>query len=265
MPVSTIRSRRSPYTAAASRIVRSARGRRPPTSGSSVRRTVPSARDAQVVAAGGEQRDARGRSGRRARASRTVSGDARSSRSASEPVKPGGHVLDDHDAAAEVGRAAPGRARRAPAGRRSSRRSPSPACPPAAGGRAGEARERTEPPAAVAAARPGGATRAARWRLVVELAKNASGSVSRPGLATSSTAPSASASTARAPCAGENADTTTTATIGSAARSSFRTPMPSRPGMARSSDSTSGRCFAHSRERLVAVGGRPRRPPLPAP
>ena len=31
--------------------------------------------------------------------------------------------------------------------------------------------------------------------------------------------------------------------------------MPSRPGMARSSDRTSGRCFGALHERLVAVGG----------
>ena len=76
------------------------------------------------------------------------------------------------------------------------------------------------------------------------------------GLGTRSKAPSASASTARAPWAGEKALTTMTGTSG--APLSFRarsTPMPSRPGMARSSVIASGRVRAALRERLVAVAG----------
>ena len=63
------------------------------------------------------------------------------------------------------------------------------------------------------------------------------------GLATRSNAPSASASTARAPWAGENADTTTTGTdVALPARSARSTPRPSRPGMCRSRVIASGRC-----------------------
>ena len=86
------------------------------------------------------------------------------------------------------------------------------------------------------------------------------------GLATRSIAPSASASTARAPCAGEKADTTTTGT-GSAlpARSARSTPRPSRPGMCRSSVSASGRCSlqaasASSPSAAVATTSKPWRP-----
>src|SRR3954447_15520327 len=63
------------------------------------------------------------------------------------------------------------------------------------------------------------------------------------GLGTRSKAPSASASTARAPWAGEKADTTTTGTdVPRPARSALSTPRPSRPGMCRSSVIASGRC-----------------------
>jgi hypothetical protein len=86
------------------------------------------------------------------------------------------------------------------------------------------------------------------------------------GLATRSNAPSASASTARAPCAGENAETTTTGT-GSArpSRSARSTPMPSSPGIARSSVSASGRCSRHaasaaSPSAAVATTSKPCRP-----
>ena len=77
------------------------------------------------------------------------------------------------------------------------------------------------------------------------------------GLATRSNAPSASASTARAPWAGEKAETTTTGT-GSAlpARSARSTPRPSRPGMCRSSVIASGRCSIAGGQRLIAVGRR---------
>ena len=62
------------------------------------------------------------------------------------------------------------------------------------------------------------------------------------GLATRSNAPSASASTARAPWAGEKAETTTTGTDSALpARSARSTPRPSRPGMCRSSVIASGR------------------------
>src|ERR1700754_2821015 len=95
---------------------------------------------------------------------------------------------------------------------------------------------------------------------------NASSDSPIAGLATRSNAPSARASTTRAPWAGENAETTTTGT-GSAlpARSARRTPRPSRPGMWRSSVSASGRCASHaarasSPAAAVATTSKPCRP-----
>ena len=75
------------------------------------------------------------------------------------------------------------------------------------------------------------------------------------GLATRSKAPSARASTARAPWAGEKAETTTTGTARARpSRSARSTPRPSRPGIAgRASARPAG--GAAQRERLVAVGG----------
>ena len=75
------------------------------------------------------------------------------------------------------------------------------------------------------------------------------------GLATRSNAPSASASTARAPWAGEKAETTTTGT-GSAlpARSARSTPMPSRPGMCEVERQRVGPVLVAGGQRLVAVG-----------
>ena len=77
------------------------------------------------------------------------------------------------------------------------------------------------------------------------------------GLATRSSAPSASASTARAPCAGEKADTTTTGT-GSAlpARSARSTPRPSRPGHVQVQGQRVGAVLVAGGERLVTVGRR---------
>src|SRR4051794_33535263 len=73
-------------------------------------------------------------------------------------------------------------------------------------------------------------------------ATNALSASPAPGLATRSNAPSESASTARAPCAVENADTTMTGIDGAPGRlSSRRTPIPSMPGMCRSSVIASGR------------------------
>src|SRR4051812_16204048 len=73
-------------------------------------------------------------------------------------------------------------------------------------------------------------------------ATNALSASPAPGLATRSNAPSEGASTAREPCAGENADTTMTGIDGAPGRlSSRRTPIPSMPGMCRSSVIASGR------------------------
>ena len=101
-------------------------------------------------------------------------------------------------------------ARRAPSARRSSRRSRRRAGRPLRRGAAagpGARRGRGGRAAARGAARDRGAGTSCRR------ARRRSPRPGRPpvGLATSSTAPSASASTARAPCAGENAETTTTA------------------------------------------------------
>src|SRR3954449_13053675 len=78
-------------------------------------------------------------------------------------------------------------------------------------------------------------------------ATNALSASPAPGLATRSNAPSESAPTARAPWAGENADTTMTGIDGAPGRlSSRRTPIPSMPGMWRSSVIVSGRSRRHS-------------------
>src|SRR6185312_6834602 len=66
------------------------------------------------------------------------------------------------------------------------------------------------------------------------------------GLETRSKAPSARASTARAPWAAEKADTTTTGMLVSVrSRRILSTPSPSRPGMVRSSVIASGRSRSH--------------------
>ena len=113
--------------------------------------------------------------------------------------------------------------------------------------------------AGVAAARTGGrgaigrgATRGRRVRILPAIAASLTfldssavkSAIDSPiaGLATRSIAPSASASTARAPWAGEKAETTTTGTDSALpARSARSTPRPSRPGMCRSRVIASGR------------------------
>ena len=89
------------------------------------------------------------------------------------------------------------------------------------------------------------------------------------GLGTRSKAPSASASTARAPWAGEKALTTMTGTSGAPFSFSARsTPRPSRPGIARSRVMASGRVARHcasasSPSRAVPTTSKPAAPSAP--
>ena len=121
----------------------------------------------------------------------------------------------------------------------------------------------------------GGAQRAGRrtrplWAAASTLRPSSSVKVPMPspmaGLATRSKAPSARASTARAPWAGEKADTTTVGTlVARPSRSARSTPMPSRPGIARSSVIASGRWSRHaasasSPSAAVATTSKPCRP-----
>ena len=207
-PAAGGRRRRS----AASAIVRSARGRRPPTAASSVSARRRPSREAQVAAARGEQRACRGRARSPPAASRTVSAEARSSRWASEAVKPGRHVLDDQRAVAQRATAASASARRGRAGRRSSRRSHDLGAGGCAAARGAVERPRGGA-GSDAAGRCARAPRAARPRvdLLAQLVDEAGRAARRRrAWRPARTAPSASASTARAPWAGENAETTTT-------------------------------------------------------
>ena len=187
-----------------------------------------------------------------------------SSRAASEAVKPGRHVLDDQAARAQragsAGRSSPS-ARGPPVEEAMTHER---AGAPRGGRQRGGARARRRAVARRRGAcrRRRGAARAGVRRpardLAAELlAEGVEAARRPPGLATSSNAPSASASTARAPWAGEKAETTMTGTGGLPRRSARSTPRPSRPGMARSSvmrvgPRARGRARAPRRRRAAA-------------
>ena len=170
MPVSTTSSSLSPNRLAASTMVRSARGRRPPIASSCVSDTPPVEASRRWLPPGAISATV-GSSVSPPAASRTESLEERSRRSASDFVKPTGMC----------------------------------------------------------------------WTIIVPSPRRA-GSLG----SSSATARSARQSTARAPAAGENADTTTTGMVESACLSARSTPIPSRPGIARSRVSTSGRAVRHS-------------------
>src|SRR3954447_9366527 len=244
MPVRTTRSRRRPKSLAASEIARPARGRRPPI-GASSERTARRSASRRRCRPPGPSRTLSGDSVSPAWASTTLSLEALSRRAASDVVKPAGMcwtitvpapsgdgscgtrrasaagppVEEAMTTSGLVASAAAGRRTGAAGGRAGA----------GLGARAGRARRRRSDPAAARTLSDSSAT-------------NALSEAPAPGLATRSKAPSASASTARAPCAGENAETTITGMAGAPGRlSSRRTPMPSMPGMARSSVMASGR------------------------
>src|SRR4051812_17418033 len=251
-------------------MVRSARGRRPPIGASSERRTRRSSPMRRCEPPGAMYMR-RGSSASPPAASLTVSVERESRRAASDAVKPCGMCWTISEPEPRG------------AGRRGTS-SPSAFGPPVedaistmrrmpgragAGGLSGRA--------AVPCGRAGARRIAGRpWRrrpasaasptLRASSLVNASIDSPRAGLATRSIAPSASASTARAPWAGEKAETTTTGT-GSALPplSARKTPMPSRPGMARSRVMASGLCSrqaasASSPSAAVATTSKPRRP-----
>ena len=217
-----------------------------------------------MPAAGGHEQRA-GSSESPSRASRTASALAPSSRAASEAVKPGGMCWTIRPPAPS-GEGSRGTSSPARAGRRWRRRSRQHRRRSAARrarARGGSAAGRLRRPRGA-----GGARRRARRRRPCGPARPRTRPADSPtaGLATRSTAPSASASTARRRGRGRTRRRRRPAR-GSAlpSRSARSTPIPSRPGMCRSSVITSGRCARHSVERLVAVGGRadhvePRRP-----
>ena len=243
---------------AASAMVRSARGRRPPTSGSSVRRTRPSSAMRRWRPPGASSATSGRRARRRRRPRRTVSPEARSRRSASEPVKPGGMCWTITMPQPSVGRQRRDELGEGPraAGRAGDhdRRAAvpdtaRPACCGGARGAGGAAGCRRGAPAGRREPRPGASCRRARRRMRRARTPAA-------GFATSSTAPSARASTARAPCAGEKAETTTTATAsaGRAARAARRCrPCRASPGRATARRAGAGRTRASASSPSPAI------------
>src|SRR3954470_5680373 len=240
MPVRTTSRRRRPKSLAASEIARSARGRRPPI-GSSSERTARRSSSRRRCRPPGPSSALSGARASPGLASTTFSSEALSRRAASDVVKPAG-MCCTITVPAPSGAGSCGTSRASAAG------------PPVE-----EAMNTSglEPTDAATGRRAGGATagRAMRRRsepaaartLSDSSATNVLGASPAPGLATRSNAPSESASTARAPWAGENADTTMTGIDGAPGRLSSRsTPIPSMPGMARSSVMVSGRSRRHS-------------------
>src|SRR3954470_6793947 len=254
MPVSTTSRRRRPNSLAASSIARSARGRRPPI-GSSSERTARRSSSRRRCRPPGPSSALSGARASPGLASTTSTSEAWSRRGAGAVVRPAG-MCCTITVPAPSGAGSCGTSRASAAGPPvEDAMQTSGLAPPAAAraGRIGAAR----PGAAGAGAGVGaGATgRAMRRRsepaaartLSDSSATNALSASPAAGLATRSNAPSESASTARAPWAGENADTTMTGIDGAPGRlSSRRTPIPSMPGMWRSSVIVSGRSRRHS-------------------
>src|SRR4051812_18227327 len=246
MPVRTTSRRRRPNSLAASSIARSARGRRPPI-GSSSERKARRSESRRRCRPPGPSSTRSGVSMSPALASTTSSLEALSRRPASDVVKPAG-MCWTITVPAPSGAGSCGTSRASAAGPPVDEAMKTSGLAPtatAAGRRTGGA-------VAAGAGAAGRATRrrsepAAARTLSESSATNALSASPAPGLATRSNAPSDSASTARAPWAGENADTTITGMDGAPGRlSSRRTPIPSMPGMWRSSVMVSGRRRRHS-------------------
>src|SRR3954463_869619 len=249
MPVRTTSRRRRPNSLAASSIARSARGRRPPI-GSSSERKARRSESRRRCRPPGPSSTRSGVSTSPALASTTSSLEALSRRAASDVVKPAG-MCGTITVRAPSGAGSCGTSRASAAGPPvdEAMKTSGLAATPAGAGR-GTARA-----GGAGGADAGTTGRAMRRRsepaaartLSESSATNALSASPAPGLATRSNAPSDSASTARAPWAGENADTTITGMDGAPGRlSSRRTPIPSMPGMWRSSVMVSGRSRRHS-------------------
>src|SRR3954453_11991856 len=253
MPVRTTSTSRRPKSLAGSEIGRSARGRRPPI-GSSSERTARRSSSRRRCRPPGPSSALSGPRASPGVASTTFSTDALSRRAASDVVKPAG-MCCTITVPAPSGAGSCGTSRASAAGppvdeaMTTSGLEPT---GPRAGRRAGEIGPGHSGAACAAGAGAGRAMRrrsepAAARTLSESSATNALSASPAPGLATRSNAPSESASTARAPWAGENADTTMTGIDGAPGRlSSRRTPIPSMPGMWRSSVIVSGRSRRHS-------------------